>query len=500
MIETDQKLFLDLVERLAGIGCWYVDLHRQQIYWSDQIYAIHGVSPGDFSPSLDSFYDFCHPEDLERVKNCVEEAIEHKKNFEFECRLVRPDQSVCWVHTRGECVQNDIGEIIELYGISQDITARYAERARYELSVSAARAGVWDWDVKSSTFVSNDYFHKMLGEEPVSNPLPLDYFFDRLHPEDVAYAAQEIEKAHSDRNYEYKIEFRFRCIDGSYKWLRSSGQVVAYDALNRPLRMIGQHFDIDHQKKIEEQLRFALEEANSANRIKSEFLSNISHEIRTPLNGVLGMTDLLLDSNLDEEQEDLVKTLKRSGEALFRVINDILDFSSVEEGNIELIKTCFSLSEVICAVEGMYANLVIEKNVILSLCLMPDVPNMIYGDSERLLQVLIHLVGNALKFTGEGGSVTVSIVAEHLSSAETKISFYISDTGIGISDETQKNMFEAFSQADASLTRDFGGTGLGLAISAKLIELMGGKLDVTSTRGKGSTFYFSAIFGLPENC
>jgi len=249
-----------------------------------------------------------------------------------------------------------------------------------------------------------------------------------------------------------------------------------------------------HLQELVAQLSISQQRAEASSRAKSEFLANMSHEIRTPLNGVMGITELALETELTSEQREYLETVKFSADSLLTVINDILDFSKIEAGKVDMEAVDFNVYDFMETTTKTMALRADEKGLELLCEVAPEVPEIVRADSGRLRQIVINLVGNAIKFTDQG-EVIIKVRCEGQDGQDHILHFEVSDTGIGIAPENQKLIFDSFSQADSSTTRKYGGTGLGLAISKRLVEMMGGKIWVVSAVGQGSHFHFTARVG-----
>jgi two-component system, sensor histidine kinase and response regulator len=284
------------------------------------------------------------------------------------------------------------------------------------------------------------------------------------------------------------FESRIRRADGAVRWVSENARAVTNDK-GKVVYFEGSVADITERKEVEQAMQAAKESAEAAADSKSQFLATMSHEIRTPMNGVLGMSTLLLESELKPEQHHYATVVKQSAEALLVILNDILDFSKIEAGKLSIEQIDFALPEVLNGVASLLETNAKAKGLYLQTEWPPAIPRLLRGDPYRLRQILMNLLNNAIKFTEEGG-VTVKVTMEDRSEKQLQLLIQVVDTGIGLSEESRKKLFQAFAQADASTTRKFGGTGLGLAICRRLVELMGGTIGVDSVIGEGSTFWF----------
>ena len=433
--------------------------------------------------------------DPNRRNDFVKAMLEQGFVRSFESEVYRKDKSTIWISENARAVRDEIGTVIYYEGMVEDITDRKVlEKQLHESEqnlsalINNIEESIWSVDRDYRLVIFNATFSRFHHEYFGVKFQPGDVIADHLPPEwrdeDTALYDRALsgERFIVERRYEFSQTERY--YETSYNPIRTNDTISGVTVFSK---------DITERHRANTDLKKAKIAAEAANRMKSEFLANMSHEIRTPMNGVIGMTDLLLMSDLSHEQREFARTVRISGESLLIVINDILDFSKIEAGKLDLEIIDFELREVIDNTVDLLAAQAHSKGLELAAFIRPEVPLHLRGDPGRLRQIINNLIGNAVKFTSHGEVVvTVSRISE--TATHTVLGFEVRDTGIGIEEKAQANLFQAFSQADGSTTRKYGGTGLGLAISKKLVSMMKGQIRVRSTPGQGSTFSFNAEF------
>ncbi|QKJ67286.1 response regulator [Deefgea piscis] len=410
-----------------------------------------------------------------------------------------------WILLDIEPVRDEQGQINHFIAIETDISARKQaelllaqERERLANIIEATHIGTWEWNLQTGETYFNDRWAEIVGYTlDELAPISIETWLKLACPDDFPESEARLKRHFSGEVPYYDFDCRMKHKDGQWVWVHDRGRVIEWLPDGQPLRMSGTHEDISERKAAEAELSAAKLAAEAASRAKSAFLANMSHEIRTPMNGVLGMAGLLLDTDLSIQQREFAETIRQSGDILLSVINDILDFSKVEAGRMELEQIDFDLAALLDGVAAVMALRPREKGIALSCSRAPDVPAWVRGDPGRLRQVLINLIGNAIKFT-EQGSVTVTTSLLGINEKGISLRFSVRDTGVGIPADKINHLFESFSQVDVSTTRRFGGTGLGLAISKQLVELMGGQISIQSIDGLGSEFAFSVTLSAAE--
>ena len=407
---------------------------------------------------------------------------------------IRSNGEIVWIAWTHRPVQNDQGDIIEVLCIGNDLTEN--KRAQRQVTFQASlldqvRNGIIATDLDGRIIYWNRFsevLYQWTAEEVLGKSIA-----ETVVP-DEKYSLIEIVIEDIIRYGYREIELPVKRKDGS-QFMAFYAFSVLKDQDGQRMGFVGVSIDLTERKKVEHDLLLAKERAESATRAKSEFLANMSHEIRTPMNAVIGLTGLLLNTNIDPEQRDYIETIRNSGDSLLAVISDILDFSKIEGGMLDIDREPFDLSKCLEASLNMVFQAATRKGLHLSFEIEKDVPRQLLGDPIRLKQILVNLLGNAVKFT-EKGEISVRVSSKpssRLKNGEHEIIFAVRDTGIGISKDRMSRLFQSFSQVDASTTRKYGGTGLGLVISKNLAELMGGRIWAESEPAKGSTFYFTIL-------
>jgi len=497
---SDERLRLALDSTQIGIFEWNVSAGH--VYYSPGLWAMIGYDHRHMPGTVEAWQTLIHREDFPIYRRRVDSQLNGNAAFiEPEYRVRAKSGDWRWVYTRSKTVAADAaGRPTRIIGTVQDITARReAEFALREsqaearkLSLVASRTdnpvliaspmGKIEWVNESFSRVMEYSLEEVVGKTPA----------DFLDGSDTDPAVVEQIRTAMDRGQGLVTDVVNYSKSGRKYHLRLELQPVRNET-GQLQNFIAIETDITARVAIEQNLRRAKIEADEASRAKSEFLASMSHEIRTPMNGVIGMTSLLMETQLNAEQRDCVNTIRTSGEALLTIINDILDFSKIESGKLELEQTPFELSTCLEEALDLFALQASAKRLEIVYHVDPSVPPWIVGDITRLRQVIVNLVNNAVKFT-VSGSIAIEVnrlPAPVTQGARFVLEFSVRDSGIGIPPDRLDRLFKAFSQVDSSTTRKYGGTGLGLAISQRLCILMGGGIRVESTVGHGSSFLFT---------
>jgi len=473
-------------------GVWDWDVKNNKVYFSTQWKQMLGFDDDEIGNNLNEWSSRVHPDDLE---HCLVGLEYHKAGkstyYENEHRMLCKNGSYKWIRDKGKVIKrNENGEPLRIIGTHVDITKEYQMRRSIEVQEAKFRGifentssgvAVYEPTEDGCDFVFVDFnpaaekMHGLKREDVVGKLL------SKVFPRAVSFGilGALLEAYRTGRSQKLPIT---HYDDGNIQEWRentlfklSSGELVAI-------------FDDLTQVKQSQQL------AEQANKAKSEFLANMSHEVRTPINAIVGLGDLLLQSSLDEQQKDYLVKIRSSSQMLMGIINDILDYSKIESGKLELENLPFAPQDLMEQIDLLFAQLAKSKSIKLQMALDPKIPHKLKGDMLRLSQAISNLLSNAIKFTPSGGKVELAITCKHRNENLARVNFSVKDSGVGISALEQTKLFKPFSQADASTTRRYGGTGLGLAICQRLIQKMGGDLELKSELGKGSQFSFGLDF------
>ena len=373
-------------------------------------------------------------------------------------------------------------------------TALQLSEERFDLAMRAANDGLWDWNMLTHEVYFSPRWKAMLGY--ADNELENSFvaWEQLVDDEGLAKTRAMIDDCVAGRADGFSSEFRMRHKDGHWVDILSRATIIR-DHQSTPIRMVGTHVDISEQKRIQRDLIDAREDAEAAAIAKAGFLASMSHEIRTPMNGIMGLLQLALNRETDPQVRDYLEKIDHSSRSLLGILNDILDFSKLEAGKVTIEHKEMDLHELLDSLKALFQEHAQAKQLEFSISVAEDTPRALMGDSLRLQQILSNLLSNAIKFTKQG-KVSLRVASKIVDDKQVSLHFAVQDTGIGISEDIQGNLFQAFTQADSSTTRQYGGTGLGLAISKQLLNLMGSDIRVDSTPGLGSTFSFDLTLGV----
>ena len=503
----------ELAIRGSNDGIWDWDLRSDSLYlssrWKDQL----GYGEDELANEFETFRSLLYEADRQRVMEAVEAYLAGRVDrYELEFRMRHKDGSLRWIMARGEAIRDSEGRPWRMAGSHTDITERKEAEQRFERLFRGNPAPMAISSLPDRRFMDvNESFIATTGyqsQEVIGRSVEeLNLFPDAGQQQAVAQTLLETGRIGG-------IELKVRRKDGSLIDGLFSGEIIS--SQGKPFfltvmvditeRKQSQRQLEESNRKLEDAVRTANDlahKAHMASEAKSEFLANMSHEIRTPLNGIIGMTDLLLDTALSDEQRRFAEILRLSGDSLLSLVNDILDFSKMEANKLELERIDFDLGAVVAQLVLASAVKAREKGLELTCVIDPRVPLNLNGDPGRLAQILRNLLGNAIKFTSQG-AVALTVDLDALHGEKAVLHFGVCDSGIGIPADKIQMIFDKFSQVDASMTRRFGGTGLGLAISRQLAELMGGRIQVESpvskplcgAGGPGSFFRVTVPFGI----
>lgn len=445
------------------------------------------------------FINYVHSEDVEKTLNEMNNLREGINTINFSNRYLRKDGSNIWlqwistINLKTKIVFAIARDISEIKNTQEKLIL--SEKLLNE-SQKMAKIGSWEFDLISNKLYWSDELYNIFEIDKSAKENLAETYRSRLTIEDINHLDQLADRTIKEKK-SYEVEHPFTLPGNRKKWLLGSGEPVINES-GEVIKIRGVARDITAQKERDAAIK-AKEFAELANQAKSEFLANMSHEIRTPLNGVIGFSDLLLKTSLDENQKVYMNNINHSANLLLEIINDILDFSKIETGKFELFFEPVNIRTLAQQVVDLFKSHAMNKNIELNLIIDPNVPEWIVADIVRLKQILVNLIGNAVKFTNFG---EVLLQIEQIKSVKNKFStlrLSVIDTGIGIKEENLNKIFQSFVQEDVSTSKKFGGTGLGLSISNKILEKWNSKIEVNSIHGEGSNFNFTITFEIAKS-
>jgi PAS domain S-box-containing protein len=488
MLELQQQSDLEL-KRAVSIGkliSWEWSKAQGLKIGAGAFEEIIGNTSGEMS--AEQFHKLIHPEDVAVYLKALKIACEHKTDYRSEYRIIRPDGKIRWLFSNGSSQFDDEGNVISIVGVAVDITDR--KTAELELNdslrwlnlvVQAAEINTYSIDLLTRARKGGPLDNTMYGKSPAT----VEELQACIHPDDHAKGNAAITDAIQNKK-SYRIRYRVNHPTDGWRWHETMA-MPEFNEYDQAVRLSGVAFDIHERIEQTDSLERALQRAEKATKSKAALLASMSHEIRTPMNAVVGVSELLTKSNLNQQQKDWVATLMNSSNQLLDLINEILDYSKLDAGAVKLNLVDFNLHECIESSVSLIASSAAAKGLNLNVFYTPDLYQGVNADITRIRQIIVNLLSNAVKFT-ESGSVDVSAILKSEDDASVVLELRVKDTGIGMDANTVSRLFLPFTQGDTTFTRRFGGTGLGLSISKQLCELMQGRISLNTELGVGTEF------------
>ena len=471
----------------ANIGTWDWNIQTGELFWTERIAPLFGYPTGELATSYDNFLAAVHPDDRQGVINAVNACIERDVPYAIEHRVVWPDGTVRWLQERGGVQRDASGKPLQMLGVVQDID----DRKRAELALaesekqlreaqSMSHTGNWMADVVTGQLTWSDEIYRIFGHEPGSFVPSVEAFHAAIHPDDAALV--EKSEKHAENTGRHDVVHRIVRPDGTVRHVHELA-LAETDAAGNLLRLTGTVQDVTAQVEAEQLLIAAREEADRANQSKSEFLSSMSHELRTPMNAILGFGQIMeYDDTLPEEHHDNVREILKAGRHLLELINEVLDLAKVESGRIDLSLEPVEVDAIAEECLSLVSTLAEKRKIQISRSWRRGV--LVRADRTRLKQVLLNLLSNAIKYNRQGGSVRLEVQPQD----SERLHIRVVDSGPGIPAARLAELFQPFNRLDAE-NSGIEGTGIGLTITRRIVEMMGGTVDVESEVGVGSSFW-----------
>ncbi len=467
---------LNRIEKLTSIGHWYLDLKHNELYWSEQVFIIHGLSPDYYTPHILTAIDAYVEEDRAYVRQCIESAIENAENYVFECRIKRVDGEIRSVMASGECETDENGKTIKIFGTIQDITEIKQEQERYELAITASNTAIWDWNTQSDEILWYGASCKVLGY-PDNDALPetsKKFYNNLLHPDSQAILKKAFGQHFKTRN-EFNLELQFKHGQNEYIWMLARGS-AQWDNDGQAIRVIGALTQISEIKHTQAKLL-------RSNSDLEQFASIAAHDLQQPLRSISGFLELLetkYADKLDDQAKEYINHAIKGAQNMSELVADLLEYSRLETDGLKIAS-----ENPDTIVQNTLRHLLAAKEESGAKITFNNLPKTISCDAFKMQRVFYNLIENAIKYRGES-TPRINISCKE---SKTKWTFTLQDNGIGMREDKLEEIFQMFQRLHNK--NKYKGTGIGLAICKKIVELHGGKIWAESVLGEGTSFHFT---------